>query len=166
MQMVGKGYGGIRTGIILTTSIGPLLIMLDLAAVVILQGSIEFGFSSFGSGFPSIIGILGILTWMTGVIMVLYRRFIRSGKRSSKAKVIFLKGRKGIRCPECGKWVNASHVGYQEIVTCDCGVNYNMFQEGPWDEEVTEEGSGPSRVHRKLKGNDRAPGKIAPPPRR
>ena len=154
-----------RTGIVLTTSLGPLLVMFDLAAVAMVQGGIEIGFGPFGEAFPSMIGILGLVSWAIGITLLVIRKVEREKKRSSKTKSVFLKGRKGIKCYECGKWVNASHVGYQELVVCKCGASYNMFQEGPWDQDLNWEGYVSSKQGQKLRANDRRPGKISPPPR-
>ena len=155
-----------RTGIVLTTSLGPLLVMFDLAAVSILQGGIKVGFGSFGETFPSIVGILGLASWTVGIALLVIRKMGREKKRSSKTRSVFLRGKNGIRCFECRKWIDASKVGYQEIVTCRCGASYNMFQDGPWDQDLNEGGSVSSKAHRKLKGNARRPGRTVPPPRR
>jgi hypothetical protein len=134
MCMVLSGSVKGRIGSILATSIGPLLVMLDLAAVVIIKGNIFFGFGRFGGAFPSPIGIIGLVIWLLGASFLISRRFQRSRKRSTKTRSVFLKGRTGIKCYNCKRWIDASDVGYQKMITCSCGTNYNMFQDGPWDE--------------------------------
>ncbi|MEA3558595.1 MAG: hypothetical protein U9R75_05010 [Candidatus Thermoplasmatota archaeon] len=164
--MVPDGSIKLRIGSILATSIGPLLLMLDLFAVVMGKGNIVFGFGPFGSTFPSPVGIIGLVIWLLGASFLISRRINRSRKRSAKARPVFLKGRTGIRCYNCKRWIDASGVGYQEMITCECGTNYNMFQEGPWDNGIKEKGSGSSSASRKLKENGRSRKRSAPLPRR
>ncbi|MFO8051416.1 MAG: hypothetical protein R6V01_06940 [Thermoplasmatota archaeon] len=155
-----------RVGIILTTSLGPLLVMFDLFAVGVSKGRIVWGFGDLGSAFPSLIGVIGIAIWVLGLSLAISRKKMRSRSRSRRARPVFLKGRACIRCYNCGRQIDASDVGYRKLITCECGVNYEMFQEGPWEQEVREEGPGPSRPCRKRRGNGRSPRRISPPPRR
>ncbi|MGA1793623.1 MAG: hypothetical protein ACMUHM_06710 [Thermoplasmatota archaeon] len=159
---------GMRIASILALSLGPFLVMADIAAVVIVKHRIMLGFGTPGQVFPSVLGITGTVLWLGGLFFLYWAKRTRKGAFSSKARPVFLKGRNGFECRNCGDHIDASSVEYHERITCSCGKNYDVFQEGPWDGEAptSEEGASPSRAPRMPRGNDQRMRKLPRRPSR
>lgn len=145
--MASGGSTGMRISSILALSLGPFLVMADIVSVIIVKKEVVIGFGSPGQVFPSFLGMTGFLCWFGGLFFLRWSKRVRSRKISSTASPFFLKGKTGFKCTGCRKWIDASHVEYHERITCECGKNYDVFQEGPWDgEEPNQQGtSSPSK---------------------
>jgi len=146
-----------RVSSVLALSLGPFMVMADIVSVMIVQKKIVIGFGAPGQVFPSVLGLVGFLCWFGGLFFLKWSKKVRTRKISSTATPFFLKGKKGFKCTGCSEWIDATHVEYHERMTCRCGKNYDVFQEGPWDGAEPIEGgkSVPSKVPRSPKGNAR-----------
>ncbi|MGA1848287.1 MAG: hypothetical protein ACMUHB_03005 [Thermoplasmatota archaeon] len=164
--MAGSEGSGARIGSLFALSLGPFLVMVDLMITVIVSGGVKIGFGAPGKGFPSILGIGGTLLWLLGIGLVLYLKKRRKEKASSRSTPVFLKGRKGFRCTSCGIFLDCKGVDYHERKRCDCGALYEVFQEGPWDEQNGFTGSEDSGGAKMRKGNARSRRKLPRPPSR
>jgi hypothetical protein len=155
--MAGGGNVGMRVTSVLALSLGPFLVMADIVSVMIVKKEIVIGFGAPGQVFPSFLGLAGFFCWFGGLFFLRWSKKVRKRTISSMAAPYFLKGKKGFKCAGCGQWIDASNVEYHEMITCSCGKNYDVFQEGPWDEEGINEGerSSPSKAPRSPKGNGR-----------
>ena len=166
--MAGENTTGIKVASILALSLGPFLVMADIIAVVIVEHEVVIGFGAPGRVFPSVLGLIGIVLWFAGMFFLFWAKRIRSGRFSSKAKPVFLKGKDGFECRSCGEMIDASGVEYHERITCGCGKIYDVFQEGPWDSDAPISGgrTSPGRVPRMPKANGRAARKLPRRPSR
>jgi hypothetical protein len=155
--MAGGGNIGMRVSSILALSLGPFLVMADIVAVMIVKKEVVIGFGNPGQVFPSFLGLTGFLCWFGGLFFLRWSKRVKRRHISSTALPYFLKGKEGFKCSACGKWIDASNVEYHERITCGCGKNYNVFQEGPWDDGETVKGAAasPSKAPRSPKGNAR-----------
>jgi hypothetical protein len=148
--MASGGNAGMKIASILAISLGPFLVMADIASVMIVQKEMVWGFGSPGQVFPSFLGLAGLLLWIVGIVFLKWSKRVKRRRISSLATPIFLKGKNGFKCRTCDEWIDASDVDYHERITCDCGRNYDIFP------ETTEEAEDrSSSVPRSRKGNDR-----------
>ena len=163
--MAGETSTGTRVASILALSLGPFIVMADIIAVVLVKNEVVIGFGTPGQVFPSVLGLIGCILWLAGMFFLYWSKRTVKGRFSSKARPVFLKGRKEFECRGCGENLDASGVEYHDRLTCKCGKNYDVFQEGPWDREVptSAEEASPSRAPRMRKGSGRA---VKMPPRR
>jgi hypothetical protein len=157
---------GARMGSLFALSMGPFLVMVDLMITVIVSGEVIVGLGPPGKGFPSILGIGGTLLWLLGISLILYLKKRRREKRSSRARPVFLKGRKGFKCFSCHEFLSSRDVEYHERMQCKCGALYDVFQEGPWDGEKETTGNGDTEAWKMQKGNARSPRRSSRPPSR
>lgn len=156
--MASDGNIGLRISSILAMSLGPFLVMADIASVMIVQKEVVLGIGAPGKVFPSFLGIAGFLLWFGGLIFLKWSKKAKKRKISSIATSVFLKGKKGFKCWTCGEWIDASDIDYHDRVTCKCGRNYDIFPE-----VNQEEGALPSKAPRSPRANGRA---VKRPPHR
>ncbi len=122
----GMGTLFIFTGVLTTAMFGDSAVSNDLGPV---------------GGF-SLLSVIGAMLWVLGLLLlVLKMRGHREGKRSGPKQVL-LKGRNRYRCEACGTWLEVRYVDYHERISCDCGEEYDMFQE--FDDD--QGGSGRKRI--------------------
>ncbi len=109
--------------------------------------SVMFGDSAVSNGLGpvgglSLLSVIGAMLWVLGLILLFLKlRGSRGGKRSGP-KQIFLRGRNRYRCGKCGTWLEVRYIDYHELISCDCGEKYDMFQE--FDDD--QGGSGRKRI--------------------
>ncbi|MBN1540338.1 MAG: hypothetical protein JW939_09360 [Candidatus Thermoplasmatota archaeon] len=163
--MATEGTLGMRVASVLALSMGPFLVMADIIAVVIVKHEVVLGFGTPGQVFPSALGLIGVALWVAGLVFLGWAKRSVKGNFSSRARPVFLKGKSGFTCSNCGEPIDASMVDYHERIRCGCGRNYDVFQEGPWDSDVptSEDRASPSRAPPMRRGSARA---VKRPPRR
>jgi len=144
--------------------LGSFMLMGDMALAVLRNG--DKGGTIFNMGFPSIIGLLGFCLWGVAVVMLVAQRIGRGETRSARSRSVFLRGKDGFTCRSCKRYNNVVTGEYMKHHRCACGAEYDLFQDGPWDEDGPMRRTSGASGGTKRRGTDRARRAMPPPPSR
>ncbi len=90
----------------------------------------------------SLLSVIGGMLWVLGLILLILNIRGKRGRRRAGPKQVFLKGRGRYRCGTCGTWLEVRYIDYHERVSCECGEEYDMYQE--FDDD--QGGSGRKKI--------------------
>jgi hypothetical protein len=112
----------------ITFGLGSFILMADITVVVLRNG--DEGGNIFEMGFPTVLGVAGILLWSIGIVLLVMHKIKRKqSSGGSGIRPIFLKGKKAISCPACRRRIDTSGITFHERYTCDCGIVLDIYQE-------------------------------------
>lgn len=116
--------------------LGSFTLMADITVVVVTKG--DQGGNIFDMGFPSPLGIAGLVLWLVGIILLILHK-VRRGPKISKSSIkpVFLRGKPAFRCPSCKKMIDVSRITFHRRYRCSCGALYDLYQEPPDPEDKT-----------------------------
>lgn len=146
----------------LAFGLGSFILMADMALAVLRNG--DKGGTVFDMGFPSIIGLIGLLLWVVAVVLLIVLRLGGGERRSVRSRSVFLRGKDGFMCRSCKRYNRVVTGEYLKHHRCRCGAEYDLFQDGPWDTEGPKGRNADTSVRTKLRATDRAR-RVPPPPR-
>jgi hypothetical protein len=126
--MIAPGRVTRKTAASISFGLGSFILMADITVVVLTRG--EGGGNVFDMGFPTPLGIAGLMLWLAGAALVISHRISsRSKKQKDSIRPIFLHGRPSFRCPVCGKSTDTSRISFHRRYKCQCGSIYDLYQE-------------------------------------
>ncbi|MCU0799829.1 MAG: hypothetical protein MUC62_09200 [Candidatus Thermoplasmatota archaeon] len=153
-----------KPAVSLAFGLGSFMLMGDMALAVLRNG--EDGGTIFDMGFPSIIGLIGFSLWVVAVILMVAMRIGRDEPRSARSRSVFLRGKDGFTCRSCKRYNKVVTGEYMKHHRCSCGAEYDLFQDGPWDEDGPMRRTSGASAGTKRRGTDRARRVMPPPPSR
>lgn len=155
---------GGRPAASISFGLGSFMLMGDMALAVLRNG--DEGGTVFDMGFPSPLGVLGLFLWAVGVVLLVVLRTRKVEERSTSAHAVFLRGRDGFTCRSCKRYNTVVTGEYLKRFRCGCGAQYDLFQDGPWDEGRPRARNGDARAVKRRTVNGRAPNGRPPRPSR